>query len=130
MADTSSTSVGIASSKAAVAASPSSSTASLRSSYNPFTQAQIDDPYTVWALARSTAPVFYSEVLDAWVVTRHHLVQSILQDALTDDLIKAGANGEPAGHADDTTDVSAESPVAKAPVLAQPGSAGDQEWNF
>jgi len=63
-------------------------------------------------------------------VERFITTQSILQDALTDDLIKAGANGEPAGHADDTTDVSAESPVAKAPVLAQPGSAGDQEWNF
>ena len=62
----------------------------LRSAYNPFSQAQVDDPFPIWGLARSQEPVFYSEVLNAWVVTRHALVQTILQDPAT--FLSSGLN--------------------------------------
>lgn len=52
----------------------------LGKSYNPYAQPQTNDPFSVWQRARSSEPVFYSEVLDAWVVTRHSLVQAVLND--------------------------------------------------
>ena len=55
----------------------------MRTRYDPFDQAHLDDPYPVWARARLTEPVFYADALDAWVVTRHRLVQDVLQDATT-----------------------------------------------
>jgi len=55
----------------------------LRTAYNPYVQPQMNDPFSVWAQARASEPVFYSETLAAWVVTRHHLVQTIMQDTAT-----------------------------------------------
>jgi cytochrome P450 len=62
----------------------------LRSAYDPFSQTQVDDPFPVWGLARTQEPVFYSEAINAWVVTRHALVQSILQDPVT--FLSSGLN--------------------------------------
>jgi cytochrome P450 len=43
----------------------------LSRAYDPFHSPQLDNPFPVWAESRSEAPVFYSEVLDAWIVTRY-----------------------------------------------------------
>jgi cytochrome P450 len=55
----------------------------LQTTYDPFDQGHLDNPYPVWARARLTEPVFYADALDAWVVTPHKLVQEILQDPAT-----------------------------------------------
>ena len=48
--------------------------------YNPFVQPHMDNPYPILSRARATAPVFFSQALGAWVVTRYELVQEILQN--------------------------------------------------
>jgi cytochrome P450 len=48
--------------------------------YNPFVQPHMDNPYPILSRARGTAPVFFSQALGAWVVTRYELVQEILQN--------------------------------------------------
>jgi cytochrome P450 len=52
----------------------------LRDSFNPFDRALIDDPFPIWAEARSVAPIFWSEVTQAWVVTGHSLLEEIFRD--------------------------------------------------
>lgn len=52
-------------------------------SYDPFVNPQRDDPHPVWETARETAPVAYSQVLGAWVVTRYDLVRTVLADPKT-----------------------------------------------
>ena len=54
--------------------------AGLRTRYDAFAPAHLDDPYPLWALARATEPVFFADSLGAWVVTPHRLVQDVLQD--------------------------------------------------
>jgi cytochrome P450 len=48
--------------------------------YNPFLPPDRDDPYPAWARIRREQPVFYSEVLDAWVVTRYQDICEIVRD--------------------------------------------------
>jgi len=48
--------------------------------YNPFVSPQLEDPYPIWERAREAQPVFYSDVLDAWVVTRYQDVVSVLRN--------------------------------------------------
>jgi cytochrome P450 len=48
--------------------------------YNPFVPPQLECPFPVWEEARNEAPVFYSEVLNAWVVTRYEDVDRIVRD--------------------------------------------------
>ena len=48
--------------------------------YNPMSPPQLDDPFPVWARAREEEPVFYSEVLGAWVVTRYEDIINVLRD--------------------------------------------------
>ena len=55
----------------------------LRDSFDPYEQRHVDEPYELWGLARETEPIFFSTVLNAWVVTRHDLVAPVLQDAAT-----------------------------------------------
>ena len=47
-------------------------------SYDPFANPQRDDPHPVWKAAREEAPVQWSEVLNAWVVTRYDLVRQVI----------------------------------------------------
>jgi cytochrome P450 len=47
--------------------------------YNPFVQPQLDDPYPIWARARNERPVFFSTVLNAWVVSRYADVIEVLR---------------------------------------------------
>ncbi|TDB89408.1 cytochrome P450 [Actinomadura sp. KC216] len=46
--------------------------------YDPFARGMVDDPYGFFALARETAPVFYSELIGHWVVTGRDDILSIL----------------------------------------------------
>ena len=57
--------------------------AGLEDGYNPFVGPQLNDPYPVWAQAREEQPVFHSDVLNAWVVTRYDDVISVLRDPQT-----------------------------------------------
>jgi cytochrome P450 len=43
----------------------------LGDSYNPFVPPHKDDPYPFYAQARRSEPVFYSPILDLWIVTRY-----------------------------------------------------------
>src|SRR6202522_3823742 len=52
----------------------------LEGGYNPFVAPQLQDPYPVWERAREGRPVFRSEVLGAWVVTRYDDVVGVLRD--------------------------------------------------
>jgi cytochrome P450 len=50
-------------------------------SFQPFASPQLEDPHTFLTDARREQPVFFSEVLQSWVVTRYEDIYSILQDA-------------------------------------------------
>jgi cytochrome P450 len=52
----------------------------LERDYNPFVDPQLNDPFPVWALARSESPVFHSDVLDAWVVSRYRDIVEVLRN--------------------------------------------------
>src|SRR5258708_4545539 len=54
--------------------------AGIQDAYNPFVQPQMDDPYPILSRARATEPVFFSQPLRSWVVTRYELVQEVLQN--------------------------------------------------
>jgi len=54
--------------------------ATLRATFDPFVRESVDNPFPIWADARSVAPIFWSEVLDAWVVTGHSLLEAIFRD--------------------------------------------------
>jgi cytochrome P450 len=51
--------------------------------YNPMAGPQLADPFPVWKRAREEEPVFYSEVLGAWVVTRYDDIVEVLRDPAT-----------------------------------------------
>lgn len=53
---------------------------SVGAGYDPFTEPQLSDPFGVWDQARRECPVFYSDKIDAWVVTRYADVVSVLGD--------------------------------------------------
>src|SRR5436309_13410752 len=46
--------------------------------YNPLERPQLDNPHPFYARARSKEPVFFSERIWAWVVTRYDDIQSVL----------------------------------------------------
>src|SRR5437016_5667329 len=46
--------------------------------YSPLESPQLDNPYPFYARARREEPIFFSEVLQAWIVTRYDDVKSIL----------------------------------------------------
>ena len=52
----------------------------LRAGFDPFEQQLVDNPFPIWAQAREIAPVFYSDVIQAWVVTGHALLEEIFRD--------------------------------------------------
>jgi cytochrome P450 len=49
--------------------------------YNPFVRPQLDDPYPIYSRARHESPVFYSKVLNSWIVTRYDDILEILKDS-------------------------------------------------
>jgi cytochrome P450 len=48
--------------------------------FNPFYGAQLDDPYPMFARARRDEPVFYSELLKMWYVTRYDDIVAVVRD--------------------------------------------------
>jgi cytochrome P450 len=50
--------------------------------FNPFEPSQCHDPYPMYAHAREHAPIFFSPVLNMWVVTRHEDICEIARDPL------------------------------------------------
>lgn len=48
--------------------------------FNPFHGAQLADPYPVYARARREEPVFFSQVLQMWYVTRYDDIVSVTRD--------------------------------------------------
>jgi cytochrome P450 len=55
---------------------------SLGERYQPF-GVHLQDPYTFYALARRTEPVFFSPALEVWVVTRYDDIRAVLRDPET-----------------------------------------------
>jgi cytochrome P450 len=52
----------------------------LRRAFDPISEAYIRDPAGALRNARDTAPVFYSDKMQCWVVTRYAEVQAALMD--------------------------------------------------
>jgi cytochrome P450 len=51
-----------------------------REHYDPFVPPMRDDPYPAWASLRAEQPVFYSQALSAWVVTRYEDICAVVRD--------------------------------------------------
>jgi cytochrome P450 len=49
-------------------------------SYDPFAEVQRTNPFPVWERARAESPVFYNDVLNAWVVTRYEDVRKVIEN--------------------------------------------------
>jgi cytochrome P450 len=49
----------------------------IASRFDPLGESYLADPYPSMAEARAAAPVFYSERIDHWVVTRYHDIRSV-----------------------------------------------------
>jgi cytochrome P450 len=50
--------------------------------FDPLDPQQIEDPYPLYARARREEPIFFSQLLDAWVVTRYGDLSAILRDTV------------------------------------------------
>ncbi len=48
--------------------------------FNPFVSPQLNDPYPALAALREHSPVFFSDLLGAWVVTRYADISAVLRD--------------------------------------------------
>jgi len=47
--------------------------------FDPFHEPYLTDPYPFFAAAQRATPVFYSPLLDYWVVTRYHDIRQVFQ---------------------------------------------------
>lgn len=52
----------------------------LGAEYQPFVNPQLDDPYSFYKRARTEEPLFYSPVLNAYVLTSYDDIQTVLKD--------------------------------------------------
>jgi cytochrome P450 len=50
--------------------------------FRPFDDAYLTDPYAVFASIRRDEPVFYSEEIDHWVVSRYDDVRTVMRDVV------------------------------------------------
>jgi cytochrome P450 len=79
----------------------STSKCPIHESYNPFVAPQLDDPFAIWAESRHEQPVFYSKLLDAWVITRYADIFSVLkQPAVFGSVASRKMFGKPCPEAD------------------------------
>ncbi|MFS8070009.1 MAG: hypothetical protein ACMG6S_26895, partial [Byssovorax sp.] len=53
---------------------------SLGALFDPLNPEQMEDPYPLYARARREEPVFFSQKLNAWVVTRYSDLTTVLRD--------------------------------------------------
>jgi cytochrome P450 len=51
-----------------------------RHAYQPFSPPQAQNLHEVWSRIRDEEPVFYSEAMGAWVVSRYHDARAVLTD--------------------------------------------------
>jgi ABC transporter substrate binding protein len=51
--------------------------------FDPFQEPYLADPYPFFARARREEPVFYSPILDSWVIARYDDVRRIVTDPVT-----------------------------------------------
>lgn len=51
-----------------------------RDAYQPFSPPQAQNLHEVWSRIRDEEPVFYSEAMGAWVVSRYHDARAVLTD--------------------------------------------------
>jgi cytochrome P450 len=49
-------------------------------SFNPFSEEYLANPYAFFAQARRSEPIFFSPLLNAWMVTRYDDIKAILHD--------------------------------------------------
>ena len=52
----------------------------LARAFDPFNDPYLSDPYPFFVEARQAAPVFYSEALDYWIVSRYEDVREVLSN--------------------------------------------------
>jgi cytochrome P450 len=50
---------------------------SIGARFDPLSESYLADPYPFMAEAREAAPIFYSERIDHWVITRYHDIRSV-----------------------------------------------------
>jgi len=83
--------------------------------FSPLSPAHIDHPYSFYAHARQTEPVFFSSFLNAWVVTRYEDVLTVLKDHQR----FAGAISQTAAEklTPQVIELLATNPLRRAPVL-------------
>src|SRR5215475_13572008 len=55
-------------------------TSALGTCYQPFSGEQLEDPYAFYAIARREEPIFFSDMLQMWIVTRYDDVRSVLKE--------------------------------------------------
>jgi cytochrome P450 len=55
----------------------------LEEEFQPFSAQQLEDPYPLYARAREQAPIFFSPLINSYVVTRMRDVRAMLADAET-----------------------------------------------
>jgi cytochrome P450 len=55
-------------------------TSALGTRYQPFAGEQLEDPYAFYAIARREEPIFFSDVLKMWIVTRYDDVRAVLKE--------------------------------------------------
>ena|SRR2546427_1180710 len=48
--------------------------------FNPFTPEMLKDPYPAYKQLRETAPIFFSELMESWILTRYEDVDFSLRD--------------------------------------------------
>jgi cytochrome P450 len=61
-------------------ACPCGKSTELSQQYSPLSSAHMANPYAFYARARKEEPIFFSPLMDAWVVTRYEDAVSILKD--------------------------------------------------
>lgn len=53
---------------------------SIAADFNPLSGSQLEDPYPFYAVARKQEPIFFSPLLQAWVLTRYEDIKTVLRD--------------------------------------------------
>ena len=48
--------------------------------YQPFSGEQLEDPYAFYAIARREEPIFFSDMLKMWILTRYDDVRAVLRE--------------------------------------------------
>lgn len=66
-----------------------------RRAFNPLLSPQKENPHPIYERARREEPVYYNEVMQAWVVTRHEDIVTLLRDPQRFSSLEATKGGPP-----------------------------------